>query len=45
MDNITLGAEFDARIRGALKRASYSLFLFTPGSLKRPWINTKFGAL
>ncbi|MBB5366288.1 toll/interleukin-1 receptor domain-containing protein [Deinococcus humi] len=43
--SITMGADFDTTIRDALKRAFYGLCLFTPESLKRPWINIEFGAL
>lgn len=40
-----MGADFDPSIREALSRAVYGLCLFTPESLKRPWINIEFGAL
>lgn len=43
--SITMGADFDAAIRKALGRADYGLCLFSPESLKRPWINIEFGAL
>lgn len=43
--SITLGADFEPTIREALGRAVYGLCLFTPQSLRRPWINIEFGAL
>lgn len=43
--SIVMGADFDPTIRDALSRAIYGLCLFSPESLKRPWINIEFGAL
>lgn len=43
--SITMGADFDPAIREALGRAVYGLCLFSPESLRRPWINIEFGAL
>ncbi|MFW8628328.1 toll/interleukin-1 receptor domain-containing protein [Deinococcus sp. ME38] len=44
-DSVTMGSDFEAKIRSALQRSFFGLCLFTPESLKRPWINIEFGAL